>query len=47
MQILNGSFVGKTVSDKRLHSLGGDGGGGYVDIWGYIEENMSIHVCYL
>jgi hypothetical protein len=25
--------------------LGGDSGGGYVDMWGYIEQKMSIHIC--
>lgn len=44
MQVLNWNLVGKTVSDKRLHSLGGDGGGGDVDIWDYIEEKVNIHV---
>lgn len=46
MQVLNGNLVGKTVSDKRLYSLGDDGGGGggYVHIWDYIEEKMNIHV---
>jgi hypothetical protein len=47
MQVLNGSMVGRTISDKRLYSLGGDGGGGYVDMWDCIEEKMIIHVCYL
>jgi hypothetical protein len=46
MQVLNGNLVATTASDKKCHSLGGDGGGGDVDVWGYIEDKMSIHVIF-
>jgi hypothetical protein len=42
-----GIWLQKSVSNKHLHSLGGDGGGGDVVMWGYIEDKLSIHVCYL